>query len=75
MTNIQKHYENRHKEKRPVEEIISLKKEENFISDKDIRREIRKKITIQQTILKNKGDHQHNTLVLRNKRGELLLSR
>jgi len=75
MTNIQKHLENQHKRQKDVAEIIKLKKDKDLVLDINIKKQLKTKINIQQCMIRNKGDHLHNTRVLKMKRGELLLSR
>ena len=75
MTNIQTHYEHSHKNTEEVQSLIKMKLEiENIASEVD-RNVLKKRLHTEQSLLRNKGNHIHNTEVCHAKRGEILLTR
>lgn len=75
MTNIQKHLEGQHKSETEVKKVLKLKREHEKMHDIDSKKALSNVIRIEQTLIKNHGDHVHNSLVTTLRRGELLIAR
>lgn len=73
-SNIQTHIENKHANKKEVQEIKTMKQKKEFCNTEektDLMKEINRKVTL----IRNKGDNIHNMSVLQKGEGEILLSR
>ncbi|ESO83239.1 hypothetical protein LOTGIDRAFT_176259, partial [Lottia gigantea] len=74
MTNIQSHLEHAHKNSEEIKQIFDIKRILETVSEEE-NSPLLFKLNQLQTLLRNQGNHNHNTKVCQQKKGEIILSR
>ncbi|XP_062610759.1 uncharacterized protein LOC134272385 isoform X2 [Saccostrea cucullata] len=76
MTNIQTHLQHKHRNEEEVKEILDLKEQIDKVKENDeYRSNLKKRLKNLQTLIRNKGNNNHNQRVLAAEEGEILLTR
>nr|XP_034315262.1 uncharacterized protein LOC117685101 isoform X2 [Crassostrea gigas] len=76
VTNIQTHLQHKHRNEKEVKEIVDLKEQIDKVKENDeYRSNLKKRLKNLQTLIRNKGNNNHNLRVLAAEEGEILLTR
>ncbi|XP_065926796.1 uncharacterized protein [Magallana gigas] len=76
VTHIQTHLQHKHRNEKEVKEILDLKEQIDKVKENDeYRSNLKKRLKNLQTLIRNKGNNNHNLRVLAAEEGEILLTR